>query len=141
MGMSERIDRVLDDLVKSGEAPGVAAMVVNDRGPLYQGAAGTKGVGRSEPMTLDTIFWYASMTKALVATGAMQLIEQGRLKLDEPASAILPQLASVQVLDGFDGGRRAQAQICQAANHAAPIAHPHGWLWIQLGERRHPSLS
>jgi methyl acetate hydrolase len=102
MGMSERIDRVLDDLVKSGAAPGVAAIVVNDQGPLYQGAAGTKGVGRSEPMTLDTIFWYASMTKALVAAGAMQLIEQGRLKLDEPASNILPELSSVQVLDGFE---------------------------------------
>jgi methyl acetate hydrolase len=102
MGMSERIDRVLDDLVKSGAAPGVVAIAVNDQGPLYQGAAGTKGVGRAEPMTLDTIFWYASMTKALVAAGAMQLIEQGRLKLDEPASLILPELSSVQVLDGFD---------------------------------------
>jgi hypothetical protein len=57
MGMSEHIDRVLDDLVKSGAAPGVVAMVVNDKGPLYSGAAGTKGVGRSEPMTVDTIFW------------------------------------------------------------------------------------
>ena len=102
MGMSERIDRVLDDLVKSGEAPGVVAMVVNDTGPLYRGAAGTKGVGRSEPMTVDTIFWYASMTKALVAAGAMQLVERGRLRLDEPASSILPELASVKVLEGFE---------------------------------------
>jgi methyl acetate hydrolase len=102
MGMSERIDRVLDDLVKSGAAPGVVAMVVNDHGPLYSGAAGTNGVGRSEPMTVDTIFWYASMTKALVAAGAMQLVEQGRLKLDEPASDILPELAAVKVLDGFE---------------------------------------
>ena len=93
MGMSERIDRVLDDLVKSGAAPGVVAMVVNDRGSLYSGAAGTKGVGCSEPMTVDTMFWYASMTKALVAAGAMQLVEQGRLKLDEPASNLLPDLA------------------------------------------------
>lgn len=102
MGMSQRIDRILGDLVKSGGAPGVVAMAVNERGPFYQGAAGTKGVGRSEPMTVDTIFWYASMTKALVSAGAMQLVEQGRLALDEPASDILPQLASVQVLDGFD---------------------------------------
>ena len=102
MGMSERIDRVLDDLVKSGAAPGVAAIAINDRGPLYHGTAGTKGVGRSEPMTLDTVFWYASVTKALVSAGAMQLIEQGRLKLDEPASSMLPELAAVQVLDGFD---------------------------------------
>jgi methyl acetate hydrolase len=102
MGMSERVDRVLDDLVKSGAAPGVVAMVVNDHGPLYGGAAGTKGVGRSDPMTVDTIFWYASMTKALVSAGAMQLVEQGRLKLDEPASDILPELAEVKVLDGFE---------------------------------------
>jgi methyl acetate hydrolase len=102
MGMSERIDRVLDDLVKSGAAPGVVAMAVNERGPFYQGAAGTKGVGRSEPMTVDTIFWYASMTKALVAAGAMQLVEQGRLDLDEPAGNVLPELASVKVLEGFE---------------------------------------
>ena len=102
MGMSERIDRVLDDLVKSGAAPGVVAMVVNDHGTLYRGAAGTKGVDRSEPMTVDTIFWYASMTKALVSAGAMQLVEQGRLKLDEPASNILPEFATVKVLDGFE---------------------------------------
>ena len=53
-------------------------------------------------MTPDTIFWYASMTKALVAAGAMQLVEQGRLKLDEPASNILPELAAPQVLEGFE---------------------------------------
>jgi methyl acetate hydrolase len=102
MGMSECIDRVLDDLVKSGAAPGAVAMVINDRDSLYSGATGTKGVVRSEPMTTDTMFWYASMTKALVATGAMQLVEQGRLKLDEPASNILPELAAVKVLDGFE---------------------------------------
>jgi len=102
MGMSERCDRVLDDLVKSGGAPGVVAIAVNEQGPIYQGAAGTKGVGRSEPMTPDTIFWYASMTKALVSAGAMQLVEQGRIKLDEPASNTLPELAAPQVLEGFE---------------------------------------
>ena len=102
MGMSERCDGVLDDLVKSGGAPGVVAIAINEQGPIYQGAAGTKGVGRTEPMTVDTIFWYASMTKALVSAGAMQLVEQGRIKLDEPASAILPELAEPQVLEGFE---------------------------------------
>jgi methyl acetate hydrolase len=102
MGMSERCDRVLDDLVKSGGAPGVVAIAVNERGSIYQGAAGTKGVDRAEPMTVGTIFWYASMTKALVAAGAMRLVEQGRLQLDEPASNILPELAEPQVLEGFE---------------------------------------
>ena len=48
MGMSERCDRVLDDLVKSGGAPGVAAIAVNEQGPIYQGAAGTKGGAMAE---------------------------------------------------------------------------------------------
>ena len=101
MTLTERIDGVLANLVDSGAAPGVVAIAVNERGPVYQGAAGVKGVGRDEPMTVDTLFWYASMTKALVATGAMQLVEQGRIALDEPVRDILPDLAAPQVLEGF----------------------------------------
>jgi methyl acetate hydrolase len=101
MGVTDRIDRILESLVESGGAPGVVAVALNERGPIYQGAAGVKGVDRNEPMTVDTIFWYASMTKALVAAGAMQLVEQGRIALDEPVSAILPALAEPRVLEGF----------------------------------------
>jgi methyl acetate hydrolase len=49
-------------------------------------------------MTLDTVFWLASMTKAITSVAAMQLVERGLLELDAP----LEQLARVQVLDGFD---------------------------------------
>ena len=111
MGVKERIDGILEQLVTSGGAPGVVALAVNERGPIYQGAAGAKGVDRDEPMTVDTMFWYASMTKALVATGAMQLVEQGRMKLDSPVGAILPDLATPQVLEGFaaDGAPKLRA--------------------------------
>lgn len=101
MGVTDRIDHILESLVESGGAPGVVAIAVNERGPFYQIAAGVKGVGRNEPMTVDTIFWYASMTKPLVAAGAMQLVEQGRIELDEPLSELLPALAAPLVLDGF----------------------------------------
>ena len=53
-------------------------------------------------MTLDSVFWIASMTKALTATAAMQLVEQGKLKLDEPIAKLLPDLAAPQVLEGFN---------------------------------------
>ena len=55
-----------------------------------------------EPIRPDTIFWLLSMTKAITATACMQLVEQGRLRLDQPAGEILPQLKSPQILDGFD---------------------------------------
>src|SRR5947208_2093239 len=53
-------------------------------------------------MTLDTVFRIASMTKAVTCTAAMQLVEQGRLKLDEPVPSIDPALSAPQVLEGFD---------------------------------------
>src|SRR5262249_24795321 len=53
-------------------------------------------------MTLDTVVWIASMTKAITATAGMQLVERGKLKLDGPASEKVRELASVKVLEGFD---------------------------------------
>src|SRR5256712_12971356 len=53
-------------------------------------------------MTLDTVFRIASMTKAITSVAAMQLVEQGRLKLEEPVPNIDPALGSPQVLEGFD---------------------------------------
>ena len=53
-------------------------------------------------MTADSVFWIASMTKAMTSAGGMQLVEQGKLSLDEPIGKLLPDLASPQVLEGFD---------------------------------------
>jgi methyl acetate hydrolase len=53
-------------------------------------------------MTLDSVFWIASMTKAMTAVAAMQLVEQGKLSLDAPIGKLLPDLAAPQVLEGFD---------------------------------------
>jgi CubicO group peptidase (beta-lactamase class C family) len=53
-------------------------------------------------MTADSVFWIASMTKAVTTAGAMQLVEQGKLSLEEPIGKLLPDLASPQVLEGFD---------------------------------------
>jgi methyl acetate hydrolase len=53
-------------------------------------------------MTPDTVVWIASMTKALTGTAAMQLVEQGKLALDMPASGVIPELGEAVVLEGFD---------------------------------------
>ena len=53
-------------------------------------------------MTADSVFWIASMTKAITSAAGMQLVEQGKLSLDEPIGKLLPDLANPQVLEGFD---------------------------------------
>jgi methyl acetate hydrolase len=100
--MKQAIDRVLEEPVASGTLPGVVGLAANDEGIFYQGAFGRRRVDAPDPMTLDTVFRIASMTKAITATAAMQLVEAGRIGLEQPMGEIAPEIAQVQVLEGFD---------------------------------------
>jgi methyl acetate hydrolase len=96
------IDAIFSEAVESKKMPGIVAMAATDKGVLYQGAFGRRELGKDAAMTLDTVVWIASMTKAITATAAMQLVERGKLALDAPASQLAPGLAKAQVLEGFD---------------------------------------
>jgi methyl acetate hydrolase len=69
---------------------------------MYEGAFGTRELGKGPAMTRDTLFRIASMTKAVTCVAAMQLVEQGKLELEAPVPAIDAALSAPQVLDGFD---------------------------------------
>ena len=84
------IDRTLRDAVAARRAAGVVALAATAAGPLYSGAFGARNVTQPQDMTLDSVFWIASMTKAVTTTAAMQLVEQGKLQLDQPAGDMLP---------------------------------------------------
>ena len=99
---SRQIDAVLRRATDTKEVPGVVAVAANDKGVIYEGAFGTRDLAKGPAMTLDTIFRLASMTKAVTSVAAMQLVEQGRLQLDQPVGNILPELSAPQVLQGFD---------------------------------------
>jgi CubicO group peptidase (beta-lactamase class C family) len=96
------IDQALRQATDAQEVPGVVAMAATEKGVLYEGAFGKRDLAKGPDMTLDTVFWIASMTKAVTAVAAMQLVEQGKLQLDQPMGTLLPELASPQVLEGFD---------------------------------------
>jgi methyl acetate hydrolase len=88
------IAETLKDSVDAGDLPGVAAAAATDKGVIFSGGAGA--------LRPDSVIWIASMTKAVTGAAAMQLVERGKLTLDEPASDILPELATKGVLEGFD---------------------------------------
>jgi methyl acetate hydrolase len=102
MGDLEHIDEVLRSAINHRDVPGVVAMAATRAGVAYQGAFGQRTLPDGAAMTTDTVFWIASMTKAIMSTAAMQLVERGRLALDRPIADVLPELASPQVLEGFD---------------------------------------
>jgi methyl acetate hydrolase len=124
-----RIDQVLQDAVESGAVPNVVAMAANEDGPIYAGAAGPRAVGQSDPVTPDTFFRIASMTKMVATTAALQLAEQGELDLDAPVEAYRPEFAELQVLEGFDGDTprlrapAGKATVRQLITHTAGLGY------------------
>jgi len=96
------IDAALSRAADAKEVPGVVALAATDTGILYEGAFGLRDVVDGPAMTRDSIFRIASMTKAVTSVAAMQLVEQGKLQLDEPIGKVLPELAAPRVLEGFD---------------------------------------
>ena len=102
------VDGLLKGATDRGDIPGVVAMAAAGEGPVYQGAFGRRALPDGSAMTADTVFWIASMTKAITSAAAMRLVEQGRLSLDWPIAEVLPELASPQVLEGFDAAGEAR---------------------------------
>jgi methyl acetate hydrolase len=96
------IDKAMAAAVSGEKIAGLVAAAADRDGVVYESAFGRRNVALPQRMTTDSIFRIASMTKAITATAAMQLIEQGKLSLDQPAREILPFLAETKVLLGFD---------------------------------------
>ncbi len=120
MKQSTEVDRVLREATDAGKIAGVVAMAATDKEIIYQGAFGKRDMSKPDAMTLDSVFWIASMTKAVTATAAMQLVEQNKLSLDGPIGKILPDLANRQVLDGFDASG---APKLRAAKRPVTLRH------------------
>jgi methyl acetate hydrolase len=102
MQSKAQIDQLLRQKCDAKEIPGVVAIAATGDEVIYENAFGKRDLGKDDAMTTDSVFWIASMTKAVTSAGAMQLVEQGKLSLDEPIGKVLPDLASPQVLEGFD---------------------------------------
>ena len=102
MQSQAQIDQILRQKSDAREIPGVVAIAASSNEVIYQGAFGKRDLSKPDAMTADSVFWIASMSKAITAAGAMQLVEEGKLSLDAPIGKVLPDLAAPQVLEGFD---------------------------------------
>lgn len=91
--------------------PGVVAIATDRHANIYAGAAGKRMLGQDADMTTDTVCAIFSTTKAITGTTCLQLVEEGRLDLDAPAKTYAPDIAKLQVLEGFgqDGKPRLRA--------------------------------
>jgi methyl acetate hydrolase len=129
---SAMLDSSLREAIERKDVPGVVALITDRERVLYQGAFGVADVSTGRPLAQDAIFRIASMTKPITSVALMQLVEQGRIGLDDPASKYLPELADLKVLESFDPATGAYkvrpasrpATVKHFLTHTSGLAYP-----------------
>jgi methyl acetate hydrolase len=99
---SAALDTSLRGAVERKDVPGIVALITDRKGVLYENAFGVADVSTGRPLTRDSLFRIASMTKPITSVALMQLVEQGKIGLDDPAEKYLPELANPKVIEAFD---------------------------------------
>ncbi len=126
------LDASLRGAIERKDVPGVVALVTDREGVLYQGAFGVADVATGRPLASDALFRIASMTKPVTSVALMQLVEQGRIGLDDVAERYLPELAELKVVESFDPATGAcklrpasrPATIRHFLTHTSGLAYP-----------------
>ena len=121
MGLQGDLDALLRDATDEGHVPGVVALAVGREGTLYEGAFGERALGAGVPMTVDTVFWIASMTKAITGVAVMQQVERGRLDLVRSARVV--RIERVRAVD---------AKLCVVETISVPAGLFPGIAQIEL---------
>jgi CubicO group peptidase (beta-lactamase class C family) len=129
------LDAILKAAVEQRRVPHAAAMVATKDVVVYEGAEGVPG---------DAIYSIASMTKPVTAVAVMQLVEAGKVKLDEPAATYVPDLATVMVLDaGKMRPPKSAPTVRQLLSHTAGFGYEflNAELFDLVGEKQVPSMA
>lgn len=118
-------ETTLDEILRTGIArrkiPSAVAMVATADQITYAGAFGKRDSTSGLNLTTNAIFAIASMTKVVTSVAALQLVERGTVKLDEPVARHLPQLAKLEILQGFD--KVTGKPILRAASKPVTLRH------------------
>ncbi|MFA7665395.1 MAG: serine hydrolase domain-containing protein [Burkholderiaceae bacterium] len=116
------LDRFLDWQIEARHYPGAVIHIERQGRVLARQTAGLRDPDSATPMTEDTLFRIASMTKPIVSTLALMLAEQGRLELDAPFSRWLPELAGMKLVSGQPPAR--EPTVRDLLRHTSGIAYP-----------------
>ncbi|MGA9856952.1 MAG: serine hydrolase domain-containing protein [Solirubrobacteraceae bacterium] len=129
------LDQILQGAVASGAVPNVVAVAADRDGVVYEGAAGPRAPGSSDPVGVDSRFRIMSMTKMVVTVAALVLAEQFKLDLDAPVEEYCPEFADLAVLERIEAGRpverapAAKATVKQLVTHTSGLGY---WFWNDL---------
>ena len=132
----ERARAQVESRVERGEIAGAVALVSRHDQVAQFACIGLRDIEAGLPMTPDTIFRIASMTKPIVSVGALMLVEADKLRLDDPVSRYIPEFADARVFAGVEDGRIRLAPLERPITIHHLLTHTSGL----FGEAPHPTL-
>jgi CubicO group peptidase (beta-lactamase class C family) len=120
-----KLNAVLQQLVEGRTTPGAAVLILQDGKPIYDRAVGVRDLRGGEPLRADHLFRMASMTKPVTSVAVMMLVEEGRVRLDDPVSEYLPAFAGLRVRRTDNGLEPAQRPptIRELLTHTAGFSY------------------
>jgi len=133
-GLAARLDKAIESALAEQRIVGAVVMVARDGEVIYQRAAGLADREADRPMTVDTIFRFASVTKPLVSAAALKLVEQGDLSLDDPVTRWLPDFTPT-----LPDGSPAEIRLYHLLTHTAGLSY--GFLEPRDGPYRRAGVS
>ena len=103
MNLINRIPGALQGVVEAGDLSGFVTLIWRKGEIVQLNTLGKRDIAADKPMTRDTMFRIASMTKPLTSVLALMLMEEGRLKLDDPITKWAPEFSGMKVLKSATG--------------------------------------
>src|SRR5579859_3463807 len=104
---SPRMDGVITAMqqaIDNHEISGAVTVVETKKKVLHCAATGFANIERQEPMSPDSLFWIASMTKPVTAVAVLMLQDEGKLKVTDPVAKYIPEFASLKTPSGHLAG-------------------------------------
>lgn len=112
----------MDTMIATHEMAGAVTVVVGREGVLHLEGTGFADVAQKKPMTADTLFWIASMTKPVTGVAVLMLQDEGRLSVNDPVSKYLPEFAALKT----PSGKPAPITLTQVLTHTSGLGEASG---------------
>jgi CubicO group peptidase (beta-lactamase class C family) len=129
MAAMPEIDKIFETLWQKRNTPGLVYGVVIDGEPVVIKAFGVRDVNSKEPVTPDTVFRIASMTKSFTALAILKLRDEGKLSLEDPVAKWIPEFAAMR----YPTADSAPIRVKHLLNHGGGFPEDNPWGDRQLG--------
>src|SRR3954467_549721 len=111
------VDAAMREMIAKNEIAGAVTVVVSKKKVLHLQTHGMADVAKKKPMTEDTLFWIASMTKPVTAVAVLMLQDEGKLKVADPVAKYIPEFANLKT----PSGKPANLTIVQIMTHTSGL--------------------